>query len=227
MESIAPGVYTLSLEFDFDGPTRPMYPAAVETDAGLVLVDTGFPGHVEAIEAQLEESGFGLDDVELVVVTHQDMDHAGALADIAARTGATTFAHTDEAPYVAGERPLLKDGEYPPVAVDVELVDGVVFRTAAGAMRVVATPGHSPGHVSLYLPQEKLLLAGDAITAEEAFDGPEEAATPDVGAAVDSVGRLAELDVERTLCFHGGLVEHDAGRIREMYEALRDEHDAT
>ncbi|MEF8851032.1 MAG: MBL fold metallo-hydrolase [Haloarculaceae archaeon] len=223
MDSIAPGVYTLPLAFGPGDDDPLMYPAAVETERGLILVDTGFPDHVEAVETHLAGAGFDPEDVALVVVTHQDADHAGALEALASRTGATTLAHADEAPYIERERPLLKERGYPPARVDVELVDGVTFRTAAGDMRVVATPGHSPGHVSLYLPGERLLLAADAITADAAFDGPEEAATPDMDAAVESVGRLADLAVERTLCFHGGLVEHDPGRLREVYETLRDE----
>jgi glyoxylase-like metal-dependent hydrolase (beta-lactamase superfamily II) len=220
MDAIAPGVYALPLAFEPGEDAPLMYPAAVETDRGLVLVDTGFADHLDAVESHLAEAGFGLDDVALVVVTHQDADHAGGLAALADRTDVTTLAHADEAPYIARERPLLKDREYPPARVDVELVDGVAFRTAAGEMRVVATPGHSPGHVSLYLPGERLLLAADAITAEEAFDGPNEAATPDMDAATDSVGRLAELAVERTLCFHGGLVEHDRDQLGRIHADL-------
>ena len=220
MEPIAPGVYTLPLAFEPGEDTPLMYPAAVETERGLILVDTGFPDHLDTVEAHLADAGFGFDDVALVVVTHQDADHAGALAALAERTGATTLAHTDEAPYIGRERPLLKEREYPPARVDVELVDCVVFSTLAGDVRVVATPGHSPGHVSLYLPEERLLIAADAITAENAFDGPNEAATPNMDAATDSIGRLADLPAERTLCFHGGLVEHDPDRIGEIHANL-------
>lgn len=177
---------------------------------------------MDPLESHLHEEGFSFDDVELVVLTHQDIDHAGALTDVTERTGATALAHTDDAPYIAGEQDLLKGGEYPFRHVDIELVDGVVFRTAAGKMQVVATPGHTPGHISLYLPDEKLLIAGDAITAEDAFDGPNEDATPDMTTAIESIGRLAELDVERTLCFHGGLIEHDTDRIQTIHENLID-----
>ena len=73
----------------------------------------------------------------------------------------------------------------------MEVVDGVCFRTAVGKVQIVATPGHTPGHVSLYVPDERLLIAGDALTADDEFGGPNEAFTPDMAAAVDSIGRLA------------------------------------
>lgn len=221
MESIASGVHTLPLDFEWDGTTRTIHPAVVETASGLILVDTGLPDHVNSIDSLLTAAGFAFADVQLVVLTHQDVDHAGGLDAVRERSGATTLAHTADAPFIAGERELLKGGDYPPVSVDIELVDGVTISTAAGPMRVVATPGHSPGHISLHLPDERLLIAGDAITAEDAFDGPNEAATPDMARAIDSIGRLAELDVVRTLCFHGGLVEHDPDRIAAIHESLR------
>lgn len=220
MESISPGVYTLPMEFESGGSTRKIHPAAVETDRGLILVDTGFPYHVDAIERHLDAEGLGFEDVCQIVVTHQDLDHAGALREMADRSDAITTAHRDDAPAIATPDERIKDSEYPTARVDVEIVDGVRYNTAAGPMVVVATPGHTPGHVSLYFPEERLLLAADAITAENSFDGPSESATADMDAAIKSIGRLAELAVDRTLCFHGGLVVHSSDRLEEMYDTL-------
>lgn len=224
MAEIAPGVHELPLEWELEGsPMADLHPVAVETDSGLILVDAGFTDHADQLATQLDEAEFGYEAVELVVVTHQDIDHAGSLQAVTERSDAPVLAHTGDAPYIAGQKELLKQsvGSYPSVPVDVELVDGNRLLTAAGPMEVIATPGHTPGHIALYLPDEKLLLAGDAITADEAFDGPNVDATPDMPMAINSIGRLADLNVERTLCFHGGLVEHDPDRIRSIYEKLR------
>lgn len=223
MNQIAPGIYTLPMEFEFQGETQLIHPAAIETGTGLILVDTGLPHHAGAIETTLDESGFGFDDIEIVVLTHQDPDHAGAVSEVKARSGATIVAHADDVPYIDGTRDPIKGGgdRYPPEPVDIEVVDGVVFRTLGGPMRVVATPGHTPGHVSLYFPDESLLIAADALTAQDEFGGPRPGATPDMDTAIDSVGRLAALDVERTLCFHGGLIDHDPDRIAAIHESLR------
>lgn len=222
MQQLLSGVYTLPLEFEFMGERQTIHPVAVETDHGLVLVDIGTPDHVDALESQLDDLGFGLDDIDTILVTHQDGDHAGGLGEAKRRSNALVVAHVDDAPYIDGRRhPIKGDERYPPAVVDIELVDGVVFRTAAGPMRVVATPGHTPGHVSLYLPDAKLLLAADALTADNGFGGPNEPFTPDMDDAVESVGRLAALDVDRTLCYHGGLVDHDPDRIEAIHETLR------
>lgn len=201
-----------------------IYPAAVDTPTGLLLIDTGFPGLADQIEGNLTGAGFDWSDVRGVVLTHQDGDHAGSLATVRDRTDSVVYAHERCAPYVDGRKEPIKspDGErYPPAPVDVELVDGVRFRTAAGPMEVVFTPGHAPGHVSLHFPEQALLVAGDALTADEnGLQGPSERYTLQMGDALASARTLADRDVERTLCHHGGVVDDGASRIAALVDAL-------
>ncbi|WP_415379591.1 MBL fold metallo-hydrolase [Halosimplex sp. TS25] len=223
MDELTGGVYALTETIEADGGERAFHPAAVETERGLVLIDAGLPGQADALAAELAEAGFDWTDVWAVLVTHQDGDHAGALAAVREETGAVVFAHEDCAPYVDGrEDPIKGDGErYPPVPVDVELVGEERFRTAAGPMEVVYTPGHAPGHVSLYLPEARLLLAADALTAAGGeLQGPNDRFTLDMAEAGQSVDRLAALDVERVLCYHGGAVAVDDDRIPEIGESI-------
>ncbi|WP_306052312.1 MBL fold metallo-hydrolase [Natronococcus wangiae] len=91
-------------------------------------------------------------------------------------------------------------------------------------MAVLETPGHTPGHVSLTFPERDLLIAGDALVADgdEPLSGPKPEFTPDMERATESVGRLAELDVDGTLCYHGGYVEEGTDRIEEIYADSRE-----
>ena len=223
MEQLTDGVYALTQTLETDEGSRAFHPAAVETDRGLVLLDVGLPGQADALADELADAGFDWSDVWAVLLTHQDGDHAGALATVVDETDAVVFAHETCARYVDGrEDPIKGEGErYPPVPVDVELVDGERFRTAAGPMRVVFTPGHAPGHVSLYFPEAKLLIAADALTADEdGLQGPSEHFTLDMPEAAESVEYLATLDIETVHCFHGGTVAADSGRIAEIAESL-------
>ncbi len=223
---LAEGVHALELAYDFEDRHMEIHPAVVETDRGLLLVDVGLPGSLEKIEGELDDAGLSLVNVDGVVLTHHDGDHAGGLAEVLEHTGATVYAHREESPYVDGREPPVKgdpDDRYPPVDVDIELLDGVTFRTRAGPMETVATPGHAPGHVSLYFPEADLLIAGDALTAEGGeLAGPKPEFTPDMTTAIESVGRLADLDVAATLCYHGGFVEAGTDRIRAVYESLQE-----
>ncbi|MEF8773806.1 MAG: MBL fold metallo-hydrolase [Halobacteriales archaeon] len=219
------GVYALAETIEQEGREATIHPAVVETARGLLLIDVGYAGELDQVADALAEHGHGLGDVWGVVVTHQDGDHAGALADLVDRVDPVVFAHADCAPYVDGRLdPIKGEGDrYPPVEVDVELADGVRFDTAAGPMEVVYTPGHTPGHVSLLFETVKLLLAADALTAPEGeLAGPSEEFTPDMAEAIESVGRLADHDVEETLCYHGGFVEEGTGSIARIWSELAD-----
>jgi len=88
-------------------------------------------------------------------------------------------------------------------------------------MRLLHTPGHSPGHLAAYLPGPKLLVTADSMTAPEGLAGPNEVFTPDMETAAESVGLLADLDVEHVLCFHGGPVEATDDDIADVYASLQ------
>ncbi|MFA9416767.1 MBL fold metallo-hydrolase [Natrinema sp. HArc-T2] len=220
------GVHTLPITVEYGERELTISPTVVETDRGLVLCDVGPQSAIGGLETHLRSLGYDLEDIWLVVLTHHDGDHAGGLSELNERVDAVVATHHAEAPYVAGERdPIKSDGDrYPPVAVDIELVGGVRIPTVAGPMEVVATPGHAPGHVSLYFPDGNLLVAGDALVADgaEPLDGPKPQFTPDMDRAIESVETLADLEIDHTLCYHGGYVPQGSDRIHEICDQLRE-----
>ncbi|AGB38353.1 MBL fold metallo-hydrolase [Natronococcus occultus] len=221
-----PGVYVLPITVDYGGRELTITPTAVETDRGLVLIDVGPPGAVDGLRTHLRQLGFGLADVWCVLVTHHDGDHVGGLAELLEHTDAVVATHPAEAPYVRGEQEPIKGDadDYRPVGVDLELVDGARLSTVAGPMEIVETPGHSPGHVSVHFSDHDLLLAGDALVADGSapLSGPKPEFTPEMERAAESVGRLADLDVEQVVCFHGGHAEADDERIAEIHAELHE-----
>lgn len=219
---LADGVYGLALDVELGDREMTLNPVAVETPQGLLLLDVGLPDGIDDLAAGLEAEGLALDDTWAVVVTHQDLDHAGCLAAVVERTGATVFAHEADAPYLEGDKELVKSSperpmEIDPTTVDVQLTGGELFATDAGPMHAVFTPGHSPGHTSYYFPEAELLVTADALNVVDGeLVGPREDATPDLETAWESVEHLAGLNVEQTLCFHGGYVESGTERIQEL-----------
>ena len=102
-----------------------------------------------------------------------------------------------------------------PASVDETLKDGDIFPWCGGT-EIIATPGHLPGHISIYLPGHKTLITGDALVAAE---GRLHIANPhyaiDIVEARRSAEKLAKLDVERVICYHGGVLEGKIkGRLR-------------
>jgi len=224
MPEVADSVFVLPLDLETDGGTRRYNPTAVETDSGLVLLDVGFPHTLDQLEAGLADSRYGLDDVELVLLTHHDGDHASGLSTLLARIDALVAAHREEVPYVDGRQFPIKTPEdqerYEPVPVDLELVGGEAVRTAAGPMELLHTPGHSPGHLSAYLPDVKLLVTADAMVSEEGLAGPKPVYTPDMETAIESVGTLSDLDVAQVVCYHGGPIEATTDDVADVYASL-------
>jgi glyoxylase-like metal-dependent hydrolase (beta-lactamase superfamily II) len=102
---------------------------------------------------------------------------------------------------------------------DEQIEDGARLDLAGGT-RVISTPGHTPGHISLYVEQSKVLIAGDALTAERgSLNGPNPPMTLDMRTALRSIRRLADLDVDTIVCYHAAVVADDAnGQLRRVIE---------
>lgn len=192
---------------------------------GPTLVDTGLPGQFDAITTVLAEAGVNVADLKQIVLTHQDIDHVGSLHDLARASRARVLAYAVETPYIDGsepprfarpevlaQRPELRAvaERFQPTPVDEQLQDGACL-DLAGGVRVIATPGHTPGHMCLYHERTRTLIAGDALTSNDGqLMGPNEGATPDMPTASQSVQKLAQLDVQTIICYHGGAVTVDA-----------------
>jgi len=82
---LADGVYALELTVERGDGTATFHPAAVTTPRGVVLLDAGLPRTDEQLAAELETAGLSMGDGRLVVLTHQDGDHAGSTAAVLAR----------------------------------------------------------------------------------------------------------------------------------------------
>jgi glyoxylase-like metal-dependent hydrolase (beta-lactamase superfamily II) len=217
---IIEGVYGLPQTLELGDHEEKIYPVAIEDEDGVILVDAGLPGNVDKIRENLDEHGFGLEDVEKLVLTHQDFDHCGCAAELVEETGATVFAHSDDAPAIDGsEDPIKGDERYPAVDVDVELSGGEVFHADGREIRIMHTPGHTPGHISLLL--EDLLISGDILNVEkDGFSGPRERFTPDMEEAVQGLNRLSFESFGRVHCFHGGTVEKDSADVEKIFQNL-------
>ncbi len=240
---VAEGVEALELTMEFMGGPSVIHPTLIWDDHEALLVDAGMPGQLEPLRQACERAGVPLQRLTRVIVTHQDIDHIGGLPALLAGVDGPVevLAHADDRPYIEGERrPIKMDparwaarlGELEPqrrAAIEALLADpprARVDRTLAdgerlpycGGIRVIHTPGHTPGHLSLYLERSRTLIAGDALVSEDGvLQGPRPGVTLDMATALRSVGKLTGLDVERAVTYHGGLVERDvATRLAEI-----------
>lgn len=211
-----------------------VYPVLIQDGQNLLLVDTGFPGQFDALQAAILDAGYSMDAITGIVLTHQDIDHIGNINEVkAASPNAKVYAHMAEAPYIQGDQTPVKVAQMQSAIesmtaeqraffssfkaafenrithVDIALADGDHIGDAV-SIEIVHTPGHTPGHICLYARNAALLIAGDALNVQDGkLCGPSPAHTQDMACAVSSVGALRGRALQRIVCFHGGLFSGD------------------
>lgn len=146
----------------------------------LTMIDTGFRRNNKDLIDFIHALGRSLEDIKLIILTHNHIDHTGGLSELKILTKAQVAApridftlEKDVFPYPGGNflgkilqvpalssirnRLVLSAGE-----IDVLLDGGEVF-PVLGGLQVIPTPGHTAGSISLYAPQNKLIFVADAL----------------------------------------------------------------
>jgi len=184
----------------------------------VVVVDTGVPDSEGAILAAVEEIGRSAGDVTDIVITHADGDHIGSLRALVERTGATVWAGEHEAAVIEGTAPSRGGDTTRTAAVDRRFAPGETL-PLHGGIETVDTHGHTTGHVSLFLPQERILIAGDAINNREGLGGSPARNTANADDARTAVSTLADLRPDAIVFGHGSSIL--AGAAEQLEELDR------
>ena len=175
---VAPGVFRLGTRWAnfyllVDGPEA-------------TLVDAGYPRYAGHVSDALESLDLPPHAVTAVVVTHHHVDHVGTAESVRETAGATVYVHARDAPIVRGDRRshvppgfyrhswrpsmarylahtiAVGGARYRPVR-DVQVLNDDGPLDAPGVPRVIETPGHTAGHLSVVLEDRGVLFAGDAM----------------------------------------------------------------
>jgi len=233
---IADGVEALEITVNLMGRQTTIYPTLIWDRETVILVDAGFAGLEQKIQEAFEKAGVSFGRLNKVILTHQDIDHTGSLPGILAKSKhkIEVFASEVEKPYIEGDKPLVKMdparrakmfetipeeqrkrleaafSSPPKSKVDVTIEDGEELPYCGGII-IISTPGHTPGHISLYHKQSKTLVTGDAlIVADGQLSGPNSSAAFDIDEANKSLEKLAQYDIETIICYHGGVYKENA-----------------
>jgi len=200
-----------------------------DDDGSLTLVDAGLKRAERKVLAALAELGKAPQDVTRIVLTHAHRDHVGGLAGAKDATGATVLAHERDAIYLQSGRPPQLDtsrraarvlnrfrGSFAKVEVGSTFQDGELV-PIGGGLRVVHTPGHSPGHVSLLHEPTRVLITGDAIFNVRGLRYSPATFCTDVRLSRKTADRLADLEYDVAAFTHGA---HVSSGAREAVRAF-------
>ena len=199
----------------------------VDTEDGITVIDAGLPGHWKELLAELDAMGRTPADIRGLVLTHGDSDHIGFAERLRREHGVPVYVHTADADRARGGkkpkvalgparlRPVLgfltyslgKKGWRTTYLTEVTEVNDGEILPLPGAPRVISMPGHSPGSIAVHVPAANAVFVGDALTTRHVLTGRSGLQpapfTDEPDLALESLGKLADLDVQWVLPGHG------------------------
>jgi glyoxylase-like metal-dependent hydrolase (beta-lactamase superfamily II) len=225
----------LEIPFVFEGKATQLYPVILQHQKEMILVDGGYAGFLPLLEEAALQKGLSLKQLTGSIITHHDIDHMGVHEELLQKyPSVKIYAYHTEVPYINGTRKSLRleqaEAMLPslppqyqagaigfiellktmqPVPVHAVWQDGEEPALLPG-IQILHTPGHMPGHISLYHTPSQTLITADAMVIE---DGILNIANPhftmDMPAAIASIHRLSILPIQQLICYHGGIMDHD------------------
>ncbi len=227
-ERIAPGVYRV----DAIGLKSAVNVLLLENDDGWTLVDTGVAGSVQRIKDAIASVGSGPTDLKRIFITHHHDDHTGGLKGLLEwAPGAEVGATAHEAEVVRGRRGfdppsnrffryVSHNAEPPGVPVGKVLREGDLV----SGFRLIPTPGHTLGHVSLLRDSDGLLFTADAFGClpRRIRVGVRKALCADPPLAKHSAQKLLAEDFTTVVMAHGPVLQAEGrAKLQKAVERCR------
>jgi glyoxylase-like metal-dependent hydrolase (beta-lactamase superfamily II) len=248
---IANGIFMIELPVTVMGRTDVIHPTLMCDKDGAILIDTGFPGVFPLICSAMEQHDVSFHKLNTIIITHQDIDHIGSLPTFINETvnKMDVLASEIEKSYIQGEKMLIKitpeaiDQAVNSLPADVSPEWRKAFRNAlenpprgqvnhiledgqqlpkCGGIIVIHTPGHTPGHLSLYHIPSKTLIAADALVVSDGqLLGPVPEYAVNYELAMQSLQKFTRFDIKSVICYHGGLYTDNVNqRIAELASSV-------
>ena len=196
------------------------------SENNVSIVDTGLPNNFDYIIAELKRASSSQSiNIEKIVLTHEHFDHIGAVNMFLYSFSPQVTSSLWTAKAINSRNTsIILSNLFDPFQINFKitdiLTDGDTLMLGSYKFKVLHTPGHTIGSISLYSEEEKILISGDTVFAN-GFFGRFDLPTGNYSALKQSLAKLAKLDVDTLLPGHGPPVLKDGDlAIKLAYERL-------
>ncbi|MHA1265135.1 MAG: MBL fold metallo-hydrolase [Candidatus Helarchaeota archaeon] len=177
----------------------------IEGNENLNLIDTGTGLNVTQTIKDIS-SQFDINKLKRIILTHCHIDHAGGLHRLAKKFSPEVCVFEVEAPYIEmGDNIVTVASffgvDFPQTKVDVYLENENILEVGRFKFSIFCMPGHTHGSVIYYEPKLKILISGDVVFPQGSF-GRTDFPTGNGSQLVESLGKIAEMDVEMLFAGH-------------------------
>jgi len=208
-----------------------LFPTVIAINGKNFLIDCGYEDTFEEFSDALQNIDIDISNLHAILVSHDDIDHIGALslfksknpniivysshieaASISGKTKSERLQQAENSLTLLPEKDKSWANQFieelkkiKRIEVDRVLEDGEWIDEK---IQVIFTPGHTKGHISFFIPSEKILIANDAIVIDEnGLDIANPGFVLDMPQAVKSIEKIRSLLPNKIICYHGGVVE--------------------
>jgi hydroxyacylglutathione hydrolase len=192
-----------------------------------ILIDTGFGSDANETEKVIKEAGVTPEELHLIVNTHYHSDHVGGNFHFQKNYRVRIAAHKWEAELINSSDSEACSAEWldqpvEPYRVDTKLSDNDEINTGSRILKVFHTPGHTLGHISLYEPEEEILICGDLFHKNDiGWLNIFREGVASIQRSIESLDRLSRLRIRKAYSGHGPQIENPLAAIdiaRQRYE---------
>ncbi|AZU60286.1 MBL fold metallo-hydrolase [Neobacillus mesonae] len=184
-----------------------------------ILIDTGFGSNAHETEQLMKEAGVTPEELQLIVNTHYHSDHVGGNFHLQNNYGVKIAAHKWDADLINSCDPESCNAEWldqpvEPYRVDIKLSDNDEIYTGSRTLKVLHTPGHTLGHISLYEPEEEILICGDLFHKNDVgWLNIFREGVASIQRSMESLNRLSQLRIRQAYSGHGPQIDYPLAAI--------------
>ncbi len=223
----------LKIEKTIEGENVVVFPVLIQNEHRNYLVDCGYEETHEEFKSKLKALGIEMKNLTGVIITHDDYDHLGGMRYLKQdNMNLKIYCGEHEKDSISGiiksERLVQAESSLDSIPeehrnwalnfihklkgiqrfkVDKVLADNEFIENK---IVVIHTPGHTKGHISLFYPKEKTVIAGDSVIIENGeLDIANPSFTLDMEQALKSVEKIKNLNPHKIICYHGGVIDEN------------------